>query len=941
MASLGNIADASESEDDMPTINLLDSGIGQRSTTAMIDNALQLRTESKAVIKKLDPFGVSPSFRAQNKLAVLNTADVTKPFKAQDVIRYLDSFHTFVETQNDQPAPSLHHILANVKAIMMFAKWQWPDFKIHNELLRSHIHHLVREKKVIKGVWKPRVWLGFATMARLAQTWLDQAVTDGTENMDSTIMHLLRVVLVSSMGARAGDVALSRGYNSEMLRFKSVTIKFKDDVQNFTIPDLEMRVELEHTKGHKGEYGTALVKYHAALPENFAHICPIRLLIIHALRQGLIDATSEQQLLSQMKGASDYTLVWKYPDYPVLCRGQNGSRALLLDQPASSHTIDDSIKTISNGVGFVGRIHSHAMRLGYGRDVAHITKSLKGTTNTQTRESLGHALNHAPQVTAQYVGGISEDINSLRAENAGKKHRREPDFAESESYVQTSQSRAGSAKRQRYSDDQYQEFLTRHWKNGLYPGTNIDKFADLSDVQKKNVKKQFKNSLLSTNNSEVTVENVKQKQANRNRQVLMPTDGNRVLSSLGQGPLDISKSASVGVLSPGISPPAEVQVMPTDSGRVPLSLGRPPSGKQAAPSIRDPALDPRLFEEDQTRLRMCLDLLLPAASDSDTSGKSATATDGPEATEEITDMIDKALAPTALNGDSNQDSDLDDLLASQPPTMPSTSTDTSEPPSFITYFSTYHICKSETYGDIFRKHKGDLAAAEKAYLAHETLKHRAVTFGGSRDAPTPWIYTCTTPNCGRPFYTSKDLGAHVSRCTPQSAIATSGQECISCPQAGCNFVAKSNKTQSAAFVLAYHKKQVHDFVPVKCPVDGCDPDHLFKTQIELNNHRATKHTDNKVKCPVCSKEILKRTLGQHLINMHDMSKLVADNTMARAGIKPIKWLRQSCHFDACKVIACDRAGHIKHLTNVHQMAEDDVMAKIREMELASLPDETG
>ena len=78
-----------------------------------------------------------------------------------------------------------------------------------------------------------------------------------------------------------------------------------------------------------------------------------------------IEATSLAKLIASKKARNDMTLQWKHPEYPVICQVFPGTRQFNTAEPAGPQLIDSMTKRMANTAGFIGWIHSHAMRLGY------------------------------------------------------------------------------------------------------------------------------------------------------------------------------------------------------------------------------------------------------------------------------------------------------------------------------------------------------------------------------------------------------------------------------------------------------------------------------------------------------------------------------------------------------------------------------------------------
>ncbi|KAF2220819.1 hypothetical protein BDZ85DRAFT_251402 [Elsinoe ampelina] len=224
-----------------------------------------------------------------------------------------------------------------------------------------------------------------------------------------------------------------------------------------------------------------------------------------------------------MPGRNDRTLVWKFPQYPVICALVNGHHQLILDKPAGAPFINESVQQMGKIAGILSAVYAHALRRGYARDIAHLPKDFDGTTTTGVRESLDHNLNFAPAVTSPYIGGISNEFNSLRASNKEKIHRREPKFADIQALTPDEHATLRPRKHRRYSNTELKDFFKKQWPLGIKNVTDFDDLPKQSQQYVRNRLRDVQDKALLEN---IDVEKPATKKANRFRQPLMPLDGN-------------------------------------------------------------------------------------------------------------------------------------------------------------------------------------------------------------------------------------------------------------------------------------------------------------------------------------------------------------------------------------------------------------------------------
>ncbi|PSK56447.1 Asparagine-rich zinc finger protein AZF1 [Elsinoe australis] len=950
--------DDESSENDDPFA--LNTGYGQKSIDEMVNNAMHLERTSKASLKKLDPFGVAQSSRYSNKLAVSRfnqyrvsviNRNLKEPFTAEDLAQFMDSITKVIVVSRKRLVPGLYTILKHVNSIMKWARFQYPGISIHQPTIKAQVDRLIRLKRVSRGVARTRVWLGFTTMCRLAQTWLDQAVTKGTFSMDITILRLLAVVTCSSMGLRAGNAALSNTYRNEYLRLEHVRIYFADDAKDFTISDLCADVQLAYIKNHKSDISTPSVKYHAALSNDCAHVCFIRVLLIHALRQGLVNATTLDMVLQQAAARNDRSVVWLFPSYPLVCGIKSKTAFVDLTRPASAIFINQTIKMMGEAAGILSDVYAHALRMGYARDVAHLPNTLVGTVTTAVRESLNHNLNHAAGLGSKYAGGSSDNINSLREKNKDKVHRKEPQFVTAADLPQDPPASL-SHKRMRLDDVDCQAFLTRHWPDG-YGKQKAKIFAEMNANQKSAVRKTFRASKAKEDLESADVEAPNVRKSNRFREPLMPLPPN-----LPQPARLRQSSTNVSGLVPGSVPGSittsshprtsgnanmhgSSNIDPTllyapgmadgaVSGSVP---GSPPLDPLAAPlpppitdgvvsgSVPDSLPSGPLADYDEAAYAECfappvntiVDLIASGADDDFQD-------DGVQSADDEAELV-RVVAAAFDDNDKGIDDQADtDLLDTRPSTVQSNGQT-----NFVTYFARYNICKIEAFGYQYAKFMQDPAQVRQ-FVAKQIL----APIGGSRDAPIPWTYQCPTPACLRTFPCDHNLISHLLRCDPQYvekyarlAVLPS----LDCPYDGCLHVARNSEGR-ALNSLRKHIADTHDFQAVQCPIENCSTHpKQFTTASSLRTH-VLSHDALDCPMPGCTFKGTRSNLGNHLGGPHKIAdKAERDRLLGpkstRAKYEPVR-----CGIDDCDTKPSIRKRHIEHLINIHGFTEDQAEAHL-------------
>lgn len=147
-------------------------------------------------------------------------------------------------------------------------------------------------------------------------------------------------------------------------------------------------------------------------------MCPIKLILILALRTGNLDsAQTLEEALDIARCRKSKTFTWKYPDRPIICSVVARGTALLVEKAANRTQVT---KTIAEGgivAGILGSLTSHDLRYGSARDTANLSKPIKGLPTLAVAQTLGHSKQAFDKdVTGRYVGGMTSDVYSSRIE---------------------------------------------------------------------------------------------------------------------------------------------------------------------------------------------------------------------------------------------------------------------------------------------------------------------------------------------------------------------------------------------------------------------------------------------------------------------------------------------------------------------------------------------
>ncbi|KAK9313301.1 hypothetical protein V1524DRAFT_472090 [Lipomyces starkeyi] len=187
--------------------------------------------------------------------------------------------------------------------------------------------------------------------------------------------------------------------------------------------NLRAQIKIEFAKGSKNVRNKELEFYLRPLGDpRYRHMCTVSLLMIHALRHGLVVGSTIQEVLEHASNAADGRVVWTFPDRPVLCAfTKTGVKRCELDKPADTQQLRLSVKQMGIVSNILTRVYTHATRLGAAQDVAHLPQAEGlGFTTNEVRQSLGHH-NKAFQRGITEVYAAKREFSSLRARSLRKR----------------------------------------------------------------------------------------------------------------------------------------------------------------------------------------------------------------------------------------------------------------------------------------------------------------------------------------------------------------------------------------------------------------------------------------------------------------------------------------------------------------------------------------
>ncbi|KAL1623785.1 hypothetical protein SLS54_004246 [Diplodia seriata] len=406
--------------------------IGERTCLNIFANATKDRKRSRAAWKNHKSTALAPTTQYQRDLwrqyykafaLTLAIPETTCP-TSETLYRFVE---TIVQNINaripGKPAMSKNTLLVGLASLNRALSEEYEGFQISAfgaTRMDSLINRLVKEGRLIQGVWKEKVFMGIATIRKMALGFMRDALEKGTRSWDTTILKLTSILVIAALGSRPGDVVRSTMYTDmEVLTWEDLTLKLKEGGDS--AKDLTIDVKLRFVKGYKHSPGENRLLPLTALSEpNQNILCPVKLLVILAMRTGAIEARNFSELVGSMTRMRDRTARWKYPKRPVFPRmmRKGGWSRLDIDRSAPVSQVQSTVREMGGIAGIVARLDARSLRYGAARDMANLGESIAGAATMDVAQQLGHSMKtFLNDVTASYIGGSTADVYSMRVEN--------------------------------------------------------------------------------------------------------------------------------------------------------------------------------------------------------------------------------------------------------------------------------------------------------------------------------------------------------------------------------------------------------------------------------------------------------------------------------------------------------------------------------------------
>ncbi|CEL11051.1 hypothetical protein ASPCAL14158 [Aspergillus calidoustus] len=134
------------------------------------------------------------------------------------------------------------------------------------------------------------------------------------------------------------------------------------------------------------------------LPDNALNIaCPIKMILIWALKKGLVYGTAIEQVLQHTSQQPGGKVLYKYPDRPIFSTFES-PRALTPTDDLLLSVVGHlgRVKDMASRDGVKTRFTAHGIRRGAARDAAPLDKPMEEVEGHQAESTVDELLNQEP-----------------------------------------------------------------------------------------------------------------------------------------------------------------------------------------------------------------------------------------------------------------------------------------------------------------------------------------------------------------------------------------------------------------------------------------------------------------------------------------------------------------------------------------------------------------
>ncbi|KFY24325.1 hypothetical protein V493_05304 [Pseudogymnoascus sp. VKM F-4281 (FW-2241)] len=402
---------------------------GRASIEAMIQSATEDRLTSKRFSKNLQFSRGRKTTQYRNDLwfrrfatfrqFTLRVREDQTP-TGEQLERFLETIVNKVKPKSLE-VPSYEWLKAGFRHLRLALVFHYSKFtlsKHDSSRISSVFDIMLQEGRLTTEPSQHHNWVGVYILRQIVTAMFQDALCEGTLSWDVTLSKCTSIVLTSALSCRAGDITTDPLDDQPLpfLCYRDITMRLLggEGVENI-IAEVVIRNE-KFKKRNQQENRTVIL--HCLGSENV--MCPIKLLLILALRSGNIDAAvSIEQVIAKAQSRRDRKVIWKNPLQPVVCAITPQGAALQLNKPAHRTQISRNIADGGLLAGVLAPLTSHDLRRGAARDIANMKHSFKGLATEAIATVLGHSKKAYDRgTTARYVGPASAELWQPRVQES-------------------------------------------------------------------------------------------------------------------------------------------------------------------------------------------------------------------------------------------------------------------------------------------------------------------------------------------------------------------------------------------------------------------------------------------------------------------------------------------------------------------------------------------
>jgi hypothetical protein len=318
----------------------------------------------------------------------------------EDIVQFYRLYIRSSYTTGVSGSLSYDTMAASVKILVKGLMHHFPYFSLSDHYasrIEGVFETALQDGMMNRGLDRDRTPAGAVVVRRLLKALYEKpAAITGRKKWDSRFNDILMLVLAACLGARRGDIMGGESTKDPRtdlpgLRYNDITLA----VDSNGVQGITGVMRMRNNKGQKLDASMYNDVFLSALPDEEDNImCPIKSIIIQALRTGNLKGPTAQDVIQDAMNDPTHLIKWKFPDRPVLFTV--GTAGLSnVGELANSIRLYFVLKEAVEAIGNKDLpITPHALRYGFATDLTMVDPKLLfsgGCTNDQISDMLSHS----------------------------------------------------------------------------------------------------------------------------------------------------------------------------------------------------------------------------------------------------------------------------------------------------------------------------------------------------------------------------------------------------------------------------------------------------------------------------------------------------------------------------------------------------------------------